>query len=102
MTEQELVFTLITPNELKDDIVDRLMNFDVISGFNLTTINGYSKKHSAYNIEEQVQGYRQLTRFDILINAQDTAQLKAHLSELAQRNKLRYWLTDAIESGHLL
>ena len=102
MTDKELVFTLITPNELKDDIVDRLMNFDVISGFNLTAINGYSKKHSEYNIEEQVRGYRELTRFDILISASKTNKLKAHLSALAQRNELRYWQTAVIEGGHIL
>lgn len=101
MTDKALIFTLITPNELKDDIVDRLINFDAISGFNLTSINGYSKKHSEYNIEEQVQGYRALTRFDILISANNTDMLKAHLSAVTQRNELRYWQTDVIDGGYI-
>lgn len=102
MADQELIFTVISPNELKDDIVDRLMNLDAISGFNLTRISGYSKKHSSYNIEEQVQGYRDLTRFDVLVKVQDVEKLKLHLSGLSPRSKLRYWQTYINESGHLL
>lgn len=101
MTESQLIFTLISPNELKDDVIDCLMNFDGISGFNLTAINGFSKAHSNYNVEEQVQGYRQLTQFDIIIDVNDKLRLIEAISKVVGDNKLKYWVVKLSETSHL-
>lgn len=98
MTEQMLV--LIAPEQLKDDIIDTLISMDEISGFNLLTINGYSKQHSQYNIAEQVAGYRQLYKFEVVFNVADKDILLSTLAPVCQSTKLKYWLLPVIASGH--
>jgi hypothetical protein len=101
MAEPTVIFTLISPKELKDEITDRLMNFDLISGFNLSAIKGYSKAHSSFNLEEQVRGCRELVQFDIIIDSQHISEIKEVLSPISQQTQLRYWLTNITENGHL-
>jgi hypothetical protein len=99
MTE-ELILTLNVPSSLKDEIVDRLISLQSITGFNLTKMSGYSKEHSLYDISEQVEGYRELYQFEVLIASDEVNNLKNRLNPICQPAKLRYWLTPVIENGH--
>lgn len=99
MTDK-LIFTLNAPTNLKEDIIDILISLSSISGFNLKKISGYSKEHSLYDISEQVEGYRALYQFEILIASNDICKLKESLNPICQPENLRYWLTPVIESGH--
>ncbi|MBB1440313.1 DUF3240 family protein, partial [Shewanella sp. SG41-4] len=63
-TEQLLV--LIAQNDVKDDIVDTLIELDFLSGFSLGDICGFSREHSHFNIKEQVEGYREFYKFEIM------------------------------------
>lgn len=101
MSDAKVVFTLMSPEILKDDIIDCLMNFEHISGFNLISINGYSKAHSSFNLEEQVQGYQALLKFEIVIHAEHVDELKGLLKPISQQTLLRYWLSHLEDSGHL-
>ncbi len=98
-TEQQL-FILISPKELKDDLVDLLISLKLLSGFNLKRISGYSKEHSHFNITEQVEGYRELFQFEVLINLEDKQALIEYLLPVCQPAKLRYWFLPICESGH--
>jgi len=100
MTSQQVLFTLISPKDLKDDIVDELMSLPQLSGFNLRKINGYSKEHSSFNIIEQVEGYRELFQFEVLINCADQEKVMSALRPICQSAHLRYWLIPIIENGH--
>lgn len=100
MTSQQLLFTLIAPKELKDDIVDELMIIPQLTGFNLRKINGYSKEHSSFNITEQVEGYRELFQFEVLIDDTDQEALMSALRPICQGARLRYWFIATIENGH--
>jgi len=95
-----MIFTLNVPTNLKDEVVDRLISLPSITGFNLKKISGYSKEHSLYDISEQVEGYRSLYQFEILIASCDICKLKDNLNPVCQPAKLRYWLTPILESGH--
>jgi hypothetical protein len=97
---EHVIFTLNAPTSLKDDIVDKLITFSNISGFNLKKINGYSKEHSQFDIAEQVEGYRVFYQFEVLIFFKDTAKLKAILNPICQPAKLKYWITPVLQSGH--
>ena len=97
---EQVIFTLNAPTDLKDEIVDKLISFSNITGFNLSKINGYSKEHSQFDIAEQVEGYRALYQFEVLILFQYTEQLKECLNPICQTAKLKYWLTPVIESNH--
>ncbi|MFT6506379.1 DUF3240 family protein [Colwellia polaris] len=99
-TTEELLFILISPKELKDDIVDLLMTMDKLTGFNLKVINGYSKEHSCFSITEQVEGYREFIQFEVLLKATEKSALISHLMPVCQPAKLKYWFLPTIDSGH--
>jgi len=100
MATQEVLFTLISPKELKDDIVDVLMSMPNLTGFNLKKISGYSKEHSSFNITEQVEGYRELFQFEVLTNTTEKDVLLLALKPICQPEKLRYWFVPTLDSGH--
>ncbi len=95
-----LLFTLHVPESLKDEIIDRLISLQNLTGFNLNKMSGYSKEHSLFDISEQVEGYRAFYQFEVLIASNEVSMLKACLNPVCQPAKLRYWLTPVIESGH--
>ena len=99
MTET-LLFTLNVPTSLKDDVVDQLISLPNITGFNLKKISGYSKEHSLYDISEQVEGYRALYQFEVLIASNEISKLKTCLNPICQPARFKYWLTPVIENGH--
>jgi hypothetical protein len=100
MDNQEQLFILISPKELKDDLVDSLMAMTQITGFNLKKINGYSQTHSHFNITEQVEGYRELYQFEVLLNTADQASFISHLAPICKPAKLKYWFLPISESSH--
>lgn len=101
LTQNELMLVAIVPEDLKDKVVDTLMAQSLISGFSLAKIQGFSKAHSHYNIREQVEGYRDFFRFEILHDASNSAQLCQVLSTTNNDKRLRYWILPLIESGVL-
>ncbi|GLX84095.1 hypothetical protein tloyanaT_03470 [Thalassotalea loyana] len=101
MFSSSLVFTFITPKKHKDDVIDQLMLSDIASGFNIFPIMGYSQKHSAFSLEEQVRGYKDMLKFEVVIEQSELEQLKEELSSLFATIKIRYWATPIIETGHL-
>lgn len=100
MNTDEELFILISPKELKDELVDLFMSMNKLSGFNLKKINGYSQEHSSFNITEQVEGYREFYQFEVLVNNNDKDNLFTQLTPICQAAKLRYWLLPVSESGH--
>ncbi|MGB1201562.1 MAG: DUF3240 family protein [Cognaticolwellia aestuarii] len=101
MFSSSLVFTFITPKKHKDDVIDQLMLSDIASGFNIFPIMGYSQKHSAFSLEEQVRGYKDMLKFEVVIEQSELEQLKEELSSLFATIKIRYWATPVIKTGHL-
>ena len=97
---EQVIFTLNVPTGLKDDVIDKLISFTKITGFNLKKTDGYSKEHSQFDIAEQVEGYRSFYQFEVLIVLKEVQQLKEILNPICQPAKLKYWLTPVIESAH--
>jgi hypothetical protein len=100
MDNQEQLFILISPKELKDDLVDALMAMTQITGFNLKKIHGYSKTHSHFNMSEQVEGYRTLYQFEVLVKTTDKTSFIHHLTPICKSEKLKYWFLPISESNH--
>ena len=44
MPDQQLL-VLMVPGDIRDDVIDALIETDGISGFNMQTIAGYSREH---------------------------------------------------------
>lgn len=101
MSNPMLLFTLVSPMELKDEITDQLLTFEGISGFNLVPIRGYSKQHSSFDIEAQVRGYKNFVQFEVTMLTTEVESLKKVLSASCPEAKLRFWCLPIYELGHL-
>ena len=100
MDDTQLLVAII-PAEIKDDVVDILIALESISGFNLTRIAGYSREHSHFSLREQVEGHREMYRFEVLHErAQEEALIQA-LGQVSAVVRARYWIVPIREQGHL-
>ncbi|WP_434926980.1 DUF3240 family protein [Shewanella sp. HL-SH8] len=97
----EQVLVLIAQNDIKDDIVDTLISLDFLSGFSLGNICGFSREHSHFNIKEQVEGYREFCKFEIMHPIEAQAALLNALSVVCKHNPCRYWITPITQTGTL-
>lgn len=101
MTNSAYLFTFNVPKNLKDDVIDHLMATDLVTGFNLRTVMGYSHEHSAFSLDEQVRGYKDMVQFEVLVSEAKFNGLKQSLANVLSTVKVRYWLMPIIETGHL-
>ena len=90
---------IIAPQEIKDDLVDDLMALDIISGFSLTVIDGYSREHSHYSIDEQVEGYRRFFRFEVLHQQKQEIPILQALEPTCATAKVRFWIQPVNRMG---
>ena len=100
MDEQQLLVMMI-PTSLKDDVVDCLMACEAISGFNMMAMAGYSKEHSQYELREQVEGYRQFFKFEVMHLRAQHSELMSTLRPACATANIRYWIVPVLEQGHL-
>jgi len=96
----EQLLVIIAPGDLKDDLVDQLMSLEFISGFNLITIDGYSRAHSQFDISEQVRGFRKLYRFEVLHQPKKKQSILTALAKSTTREMVRYWIVPVLDQGH--
>lgn len=90
---------LVVPNQIRDDLIDSLSIMTELSGFNLNKINGYSREHSHFNLNEQVEGYREFWRFEIMHRIEDTALIMQNLAPTCKSANVRYWQIPLLASG---
>ncbi len=100
MQTHNQLLVLIVPLEIKDEVVDRLMGLDFISGFSLNMIDGYSRIHSQYDIGEQVEGYRKLYRFEVLHKVEEEEKILNALKTSCSKAQVRYWIIPINSQGH--
>ncbi|MBE9538818.1 MAG: DUF3240 family protein [Proteobacteria bacterium] len=94
------ILTLVVPVDVKDDVVDTLIEMEGITGFNLEKIAGFSKEHSRFNLREQVGGYRELYRFEVIHSKKQQPLLLSALRPVCDAPRIRYWITPILEQGH--
>jgi len=95
------MFTIILDEAVKDDAIDIAMSLDNITGFTLSEAHGFSHQHAQYDIKEQVEGYRDLFRLDIIHEPAKLPDLLTAFTQLASRFKLKFWVTPLIEYGEI-
>ena len=100
MDDPQLLIMMV-PGEIRDDVVDGLMACQGISGFNMTTMAGFSKEHSQYDLREQVEGYRQFSKFEVMHSRAQQPELLAALRPVCSSANIRYWIVPVLEQGHL-
>lgn len=100
MDDQQLLIMMV-PSDIRDDVVDCLMACAGISGFNMTTMAGYSKEHSQYDLREQVEGHRQFFKFEVMHPQPQQTELMSALRPACASANIRYWIVPVLEQGHL-
>lgn len=91
---------IVVPLDTKDDVVDILIELRGITGFNLEKIAGYSREHSQFSLREQVEGYRDLYRFEVMHSSTEQAHLISSLRPVCEAPRIRYWIVPVLEQGH--
>ena len=99
MSEQ-CILAVVVPMELRDDVVDALISCEQVSGFSLVDIAGYSREHAHFSLREQVEGFREFARFEVIHSAEWQASLLAALAPVCTPAGCRYTITPVLEGGH--
>lgn len=99
-TEQTLL-VLMVPEQVKDNVVDSLMANGLLSGFSLLKIQGFSAQNSHFNLKEQVEGYKDLYRFEVLHDSEHTQALIDEIKIGVNEGNFRYWLTPVLQAGYV-
>ncbi len=100
MCNQQLI-TIMINKSIKDDAVDVVLNLENITGFTLYNAYGFSRKHAQYDIKEQVEGYKDFYRMDIIHHPKDLDGLLEAFSKLGGRFKLKYWVLPLVDCGEI-
>ncbi len=100
MTDQ-LLLTLMAPTHRRDEWVDALMAQEDLSGFTLLPALGYSREHATFNVAEQVRGYRDMDRFEILLSEQQLPEVLSQLKAVAGAEPIRFWTVALYSSGRI-
>jgi hypothetical protein len=95
------LLTAVFSESIKDDVVDALIALENISGFSMTATDGYSRRHSQYDLREQVAGYRRLCRAEVVHPEAQEHALLATLESLCGASHIRYWITSLASAGQL-
>jgi len=95
------MFTIILDKAIKDDAIDIAMSLDDVTGFTLSEAYGYSHQHAQFELKEQVEGYRNLYRLDIIHESAKLPDILTSFTQLGTRFKLKYWVTPILEYGEI-
>lgn len=100
MCENQML-TIMLDTKVKDDAVDIILGLDEITGFTLSQAGGFSRKHAKYSIKEQVEGYRDFYRMDVIHKPGELQKILDAFSQIGSRFKLKYWVTPMIDCGEI-
>jgi len=93
------IFTLIIHKSFQQDLSDKLKMTDFVQSFTLTQVEGHGgikEKNPLLSIKDQVVGYIQKTKVDILIQDKDIKDLlEIILNVNGIRGQSLYWVSVA-------
>ncbi|MCX7554196.1 DUF3240 family protein [Marinicella sp. S1101] len=95
------LFSIIINKSIKDDAVDIVLNSNIITGFTMSQVFGYSRKHAKYDIREQVEGYKNFYRLDIIHKTHELDELLTAFKQLDSQFKLKYWVSPISDFGEI-
>lgn len=97
----EEILVIMVPRPRRDDVVDVLMACEQLDGFTMTAAGGFSRAHAELDLREQVQGYRDVVRFEVLCSPEVRAQILERVAGLAGRDRFFYWVMPVLDRGPL-
>lgn len=101
MSEPRQLLSAFFAKALEDNLIDLMITSDIVEGFTLSDIRGYSKSHANYDKAEQLRGNRNLVRLEVAHDLKFTEQLLASLKTLHASEPIKYWITPINNEGYL-
>ena len=94
--------TIVCHESMEERLVDHLLEHpDLISGFSIARIEGYSRKEKLPSMLERVRGRSKRIEIRTVINQLDANELIAHLKEEEANGDVAYWISPVLEFGRL-
>ncbi len=101
MNDDYVLLMLVCPARRRDDVVDALMACPAISGFTMSQCGGFSRDHNRLSLREQVQGFGNFERFEVVASPATIVDVKQQLAVTAGRDDFHYWIYPILEQGSL-
>lgn len=95
-----MLFTIIAPPAMEEDLIDWLLTQPNITGFTSQVANGHGSGHEM-SVAEQVTGRRRQITFMIELQKQVAGSIIADLKHSFSGSGLHYWLMPLSESGSI-
>lgn len=97
---KEYLLRLNVPPGLEEDMVDLLLGFDQISGYQSYPIRGHGQV-GAMSIAEQVVGRRDRVQFEVVLEPDALQPLLNTLKKALPVRDVIYWVLPVEQSGRL-
>lgn len=97
---QQCLLRLNIPPGLEEDVVDLLLAYDKISGFQSYPTRGHGQV-GAMTIAEQVEGRRNRVQFEVVLNDDELEALLQKFKEALPVPDIIYWVLPVAASGRL-
>ncbi len=98
MDAEKVLLTFVVPRSEKELVVDILLDREDLPGFTVTDSQGFSREHSEYSLEEQVAGYRGVSRFEVVSERATNSKLLRALEQGLSREPI-YWTLPLLDSS---
>jgi nitrogen regulatory protein P-II 1 len=101
------ILTLIVHTNEQQELSDRLLSMDKVSGFTFTHVEGHGddiEKDGFFSAREKVVGYIPRIRTDLLLEDSDVDSVLENMPDKkgAIAGQGFYWITPVEKGGHIL
>lgn len=97
----ELCLTLLCPSAIEEKLLDLLLMTPELKLFTSTPIAAHGLHFGEFNQTEQVLGRAFATQVQVLLDAEDKADLLQDIRQQFAGTGLRYWLSPVLEAGEI-
>lgn len=94
-----LLLTAFIDSSIQDSTIDALLAEQAVQGFSFIPVQGFSRDHATFDKAEQVAGFRQLFKLEIMHAPEQTKTLLDCLATLNTKQPMHYWLTPVLAKG---
>ena len=98
MEAEKVLLIFVVPRKEKELAVDILLGGEDLPGFTVTDSQGFSREHSEYSLEDQVAGYRRVSRFEVVSERVANSRLLKALEQGLSREPI-HWTLPLIDSS---
>lgn len=102
MKSPNACLTLIFPKVLEEDVVEHFLKRpDVVGGFTITHVEGYSAGAGFASAKEQIHGRGPRVQVKLLVDRDDATDIVTRLKTELRNANVAYWISPVLEFGTL-